>query len=371
MKFKIKYLDLERQYKLIDKELNIKIKKIFKNSSFILRDEVKIFEKTICKLLNVKYCVGLNSGTDALLMAMSQLNLKKNDEVITVSHTYIASVSAIVHVGAKPIYVDIQEDFNIDHSLIEKKINKKTKAILIVHLNGRCCQMDKITAISKKYKIPIIEDCAQSLGSKFKNKFSGTFGLAGAFSLHPMKSLSVPGDGGFLVTNNQRVYKNISLLRDHGRERKKNKKDSRKCFGFNSRLDNLHASIALVKLKKFKKWINLRRKIAKTYCNNLKKIKDLILPHYDGANFYDTFNSFVIKVNKRDKLRSYLLNNGIEVFSHIDKGIHLEKFSPPGSGLKKTEKIEKKILSLPIYPELKNKEIMYVTNKIIEFYEKN
>ena len=367
MKCKIKYLDLKKQYDSIEKELNFKVKKIFKNSSFILRDDVKNFEKAICKLLNVKYCIGLNSGTDALLMALSQINLKKNDEIITVSHTYIASVSSIVHVGAKPVYVDIGDDFNIDPSLIEKKITNRTKAILIVHLNGRCCKMDKITEIAKKYKLPIIEDCAQSLGSKFKNKFSGTFGLVGAFSLHPMKSLSVPGDGGFVVTNNQKVYKNISLLRDHGRERKKNKY---KCFGFNSRLDNLHASIALVKIKKFNKWVQRRRRIAKIYNKNLNKIKDLSLPNFDGQYHFDTFNSYVIVASKRNKLRSYLLNKGIEVFSHIDKGVHLEKFSPSGIKLIQTEKIEKKILSLPIYPELKDKEIAYIIDCIKDFYEK-
>lgn len=367
MKCKIKYLDLKKQYDSIEKELNFKVKKIFKNSSFILRDDVKNFEKAICKLLNVKYCIGLNSGSDALLMALSQINLKKNDEIITVSHTYIASVSSIVHVGAKPVYVDIGDDFNIDPSLIEKKITNRTKAILIVHLNGRCCKMDKITEIAKKYKLPIIEDCAQSLGSKFKNKFSGTFGLVGAFSLHPMKSLSVPGDGGFVVTNNQKVYKNISLLRDHGRDRKKNKY---KCFGFNSRLDNLHASIALVKIKKFNKWVQRRRRIAKIYNKNLNKIKDLSLPSFDGQYHFDTFNSYVIVASKRNKLRSYLLNKGIEVFSHIDKGVHLEKFSPSGIELIQTEKIEKKVLSLPIYPELKDKEIAYIIDCIKDFYEK-
>jgi len=369
MKYKIKYLDLKKQYNSIEKELNVEVKKIFKNSSFILRDDVKNFEKLICKLLKVKYCIGLNSGTDALLMALSQINIKKNDEIITVSHTYIASVSSIVHVGAKPVYVDIGEDFNIDPSLIEKKITKRTKAILIVHLNGRCCRMDEIIAISKKYKLPIIEDCAQSLGSKYKNKYSGTFGLAGAFSLHPMKSLSVPGDGGFLVTNNQKVYKSIYLLRDHGRERKKNR-DVRRCFGFNSRLDNLHASIALVKLKKFSKWILRRRRIAKIYHKNLNRIKGLKLPIFDGQHHYDVFNSYVLLANKRNRLRSYLLNKGVEVFSHIDKGVHLERFSPKGLGLIQTEKLEKKLLSIPIYPELKDQEIIYIINCIKEFYEK-
>jgi len=366
MGFKIKYIDLKKQHANLGNQLYKKIKKIFLNSHFILRNEVANFERSICKLLKVKYCVGLNSGTDALLMGLSQLQLKKDDEVITVSHTYIATVSAILHVGAVPVYVDIDESFNINPNLIEKKISKKTKAILVVHLNGRCCDMSKISSIAKKYNLKIIEDCAQALGSKYKNKFAGTFGIAGAFSLHPMKTLSVPGDGGFLITNNKKVYRNICLLRDHGRDRKTNLK---KCFGFNSRLDNLHAAIALVKLPKFKNWVIKRRKIALRYSENLKNLKKISLPLYDGKNYYDTFNSYVIRVKKRDMLKLFLLRSGIEVFSHIDKGVHLENFSKTKVALPQTEKIEKEILSLPIYPELSLSKVDFISNKIKIFCE--
>jgi dTDP-4-amino-4,6-dideoxygalactose transaminase len=367
MKFKVKYVDLYKEYQSQEKKYKNIIDKVFKSSSFILRDEVFKFEKKITKFLGVKYCVGLNSGTDALLMALSQINLKKGDEVITVSHTYVATISAIVHVGAKPIYIDISDDFNIDANQIEKKITKKTKAILVVHLNGRSCDMKKICKIAKKYKIHIIEDSAQSLGSKFKNKHCGTFGTAAAFSLHPMKSLNVPGDGGFLVTDNKKIFENVSLLRDHGRSPKN--KNLKKCFGFNSRLDNLHAALAVQKLKKLNKWIGIRRKIAKTYINGLKNINGLILPDFKNKNYFDTFNSFVIRSNKRDQLKKFLLKKGIEVFSHLDKGVHLEKFSPKSnSKLLKTIKIEKQILSIPIYPELDFNSIKYVILNIKKFY---
>ena len=254
MKKEIKFINLLGQHQSIAKEMKKEFDKIFLNSSFVLREHVTKFEKDIAKKLNVKYVVGLNSGTDALLMALAQLNLKKGDEILTPSHTYVATVSAIVHVGAKPVFIDIAEDFNIDVNEIEKKIGKRTKAILPVHLNGRSCDMKAITKLSKKYKIPVIEDAAQSFGSKINNKYTGTFGQSGAFSLHPMKNLSVPGDGGFLVTNNKRIFQNVCLLRDHGRSRVKRnfklKSAYLKCFGFNSRLDNLHASVALLKLKK-------------------------------------------------------------------------------------------------------------------------
>ena len=369
MSHKIKYINLAAQYDSINNEIKKEIFKIFKNSAFILRKSVFKFEQKICKILGVKYCVSVNSGTDALLFALSQVGLKKNDEIITPSHTYVASVSAINHVGAVPIFVDIEEDFNIDPKAIEKKISKKTKAIMVVHLNGRSCDMRPIMKIAKKYKLKIIEDAAQAFGAKYDGKYVGNFGFAAAFSLHPMKNLSVPGDGGFLTTNNKKVYEKILLLRDHGRK-KKNGKETRECYGFNSRLDNLHAAIALVKLKYFFKWVKKRNEIANNYSKKLQHIKEIILPVYKSkASYFNTFNSYVIRVKKRDKLKKFLSKNGIEVFSHIDKGVHLEKkLYRKNSYLPKTEKIEKEIISLPIYPELKKKDFDIIIKKINHFY---
>ncbi len=371
MNYKIKYINLAAQYRSLDNEIKKEINNILKNSAFILRKSVFRFEKKICKILGVKYCVSVNSGTDALLFALSQAGLNKNDEVITPSHTYVASVSAIDHVGAVPIFVDIGDDFNIDPNLIEKKITKKTKVILIVHLNGRSCDMKPIIKIAKKYKLKIIEDAAQGFGAKYDGKFVGNFGYAAAFSLHPMKNLSVPGDGGFLTTNSKKVYEKVLLLRDHGRIKLKNK-EVRKCYGFNSRLDNLHASIALVKLKYFFGWMSKRRKIAEFYNRQLEEISDhIVTPKLDKKNklYEDTFNSYVIRSKKRNALKKYLLKNKIEVFSHIDKGVHLEKnlYSKKIS-LPNTEKLEKEILSLPIYPELSKKNQLTICNAIKKFY---
>jgi dTDP-4-amino-4,6-dideoxygalactose transaminase len=373
MSYKIKYINLQAQHKSIQKDLKKSIESAFLNSSFILRDEVYKFEKKICKILKVKYCVSLNSGTDGLLMALSQLGLKKGDEVITPSHTYVASAGAIKHVGAEPVFVDIKNDFNIDASSIEKKITKKTRAIMVVHLNGRCCEMNKILQIAKKYKLKVIEDAAQCFGAKFNGTYSGNFGFAAAFSLHPMKSLSVPGDGGFLTTNIKKVYDNVMLLRDHGRVKKGNKV-IRKSYGLNSRLDNLHAGIALVKLKHFFKWVSKRRKIASFYNKELSKLKKYIeVPDFEENKnkYYDTFNSYVIQVKNRAKLKKYLEEKKIEVYSHIDKGVHLEKnLFKKKISLPVTEHVEKKILSLPIYPELSFKNQKYICKVIKNFYEK-
>jgi|TARA_Y100000294_G_C8554179_1_gene336535 dTDP-4-amino-4,6-dideoxygalactose transaminase len=373
MSYKIKYINLAAQHNSISKELKKEIDKVFKNSAFILRKNVLKFEQKICKILKVKYCVSVNSGTDALLFALSQAGLKKNDEVITPSHTYVASVSAINHVGAIPIFVDIDDDFNIDPDLIEKKITKKTKAIMVIHLNGRSCEMKSIIKIAKKHKLKIIEDAAQGFGAKYNGKFVGNFGLAAAFSLHPMKNLSVPGDGGFLTTNNKKIYKKVLLLRDHGRIKFGNK-EIRKCYGFNSRLDNLHASVALIKLKYFFRWMSKRRKIAEFYNKEFKSISEHVLaPKLDKTNksHQDTFNSYVIRTKKRDGLKKHLIKNKIEVFSHIDKGVHLEKnLYSKKIHLPKTEQIEKEILSLPIYPELTKKQQIIICNAVKKFYTK-
>ncbi len=373
MKFNIKYIDLSAQHRSIYTEIKREINKVFKNSEFILRKNVSNFEKRICKILGVKYCVSVNSGTDALLFSLSQLGLKKNDEIITPSHTYVASVSAITHVGAVPIFVDIADDFNIDPNLIEEKITRKTKAIMVVHLNGRSCNMKPILKIAKKYNLKIIEDAAQGFGAKYDGKYVGNFGFASAFSLHPMKNLSIPGDGGFLTTNSKKVYENVLLLRDHGRI-KKAPRDIRKCYGFNSRLDNLHAGIALVKLKYFFKWVAKRRQIAKFYNDELSSLSNFIkTPQLENNStlYQDTFNSYVIICKKRDKLKNYLLKKKIEVFSHIDKGVHLEKkLYKKKIYLSKTERLEKEILSLPIYPELSKRKQSILCYEIKKFYLK-
>ena len=374
MKWKIKFIDLYAQNYSIKKSIIKEIKKVFKESAFILRDNVRKFEDRIKKYLGVKYCIGLNSGTDALLMIMSQLNLKKKDEIIVPSHTYVASVSAIKHVGAEPIFVDIGDDYNIDPNCIERKITKRTRAIMVVHLNGRSCEMDKINKIAQRHKLYVIEDAAQSLGAKFKNKYVGNFGLASAFSLHPMKSLSVPGDGGFLTTKSKKIYNKVMLLRDHGRLIT-NKGVKRICYGVNSRLDNIHAGIALIKLKYFKNWVKERRLIAEYYNNNLIGLEKygLLTPNFQNKKkfFFDTFNSYVIRVNNRNQFKKFMDKKGIEVFSHIDKGVHLEKnLYNKIIKLPITEKIEKQIISLPIYPELTKKKQKYIIDAIKEFFEK-
>jgi dTDP-4-amino-4,6-dideoxygalactose transaminase len=265
-----------------------------------LGGEIDKFEKKIAKLCRVKYAVALNSGTDALTIGMYLLGVRRGDEVITPPNSFISSTSSIIHLGAKPVFADVLDNQNIDPKEIKKKITKKTKAIMPVHLTGRVCQMKEIIDISKKYNIPVIEDAAQSIGSMYYGKKSGSFGDIGCFSAHPLKNLNACGDAGFLVTNNSKIYKKAKILRNHGLEDRNLVKN----FGYISRMDILQASILNFRLKKLNSTIFKRRQNAKFYLNNIdRKFYDLI----DEKKFeFNTYHTFVIQTKKRNKLINYL-----------------------------------------------------------------
>ncbi len=376
MRWKIPYIDFGRQYIKQKKTHISNFDKIMKSGDFVLRDEVLKFEKSVSRLLNTKYVVSVNSCTDALLLTLASLGLKKNSEVITVGHTYVATLAAIKHVGLNPVLVDIADDYNIDVNKIEKLITKKTKAILPVHLYGHSCQMDKILKISKKYNLKVIEDCAQSFGAKFKNKYVGTFGEVGCFSLHPLKSLGAAGDGGFIITKNKSLFEKFLRLRNHGQGRRKNGKYLKSrydidFFGFCTRLDNMQAAIVNTKLKLLKKNIYLRNKVAKSYNNALKDLP-LVLPKiYNQNNYSDVFNSYVIRTKRQFSLFKFLRDRGVEVLINWPKPLYHHKgLKLKRQILKNNEKICKEIISLPIYPEMKKSEFNYVVKCIRSFFNK-
>ena len=253
---KIIYEDLNKLNNYYFKDYIPVLKKIFKQEKFILGNNLLKFEDNFKKFLNINYCVGVNSGLDSLMISLISLNLEKNSEVIVPSNCYIAAVFAIINAGLKPVFVEPNIDtYNINPQLITDKISKKTKAIMVVHLYGKPCQMDDIKKISKKYKLYLIEDCAQSHGAKFKGKYTGTFGDFGCFSFYPTKNLGGIGDGGAITFNKSKYYNKISKLRNYG-SIKKNKHD---IIGFNSRLDEIQAAFLNLKLKKLKKINNYKK----------------------------------------------------------------------------------------------------------------
>tara|TARA_B100000989_G_scaffold298987_1_gene291675 strand:+ start:1876 stop:3015 length:1140 start_codon:yes stop_codon:yes gene_type:complete len=365
----IPYVNLTKQAKSQKKEIINLLNRIIKKGQFVGGYEIDKFEKNICKLINVKHCVALNSGTDALTLGLHLMGIKKGDEVITTPNSFIASAAAIVHLGAVPIFVDICNDGNIDPKDMINKISKKTKAIMPVHLSGRPCKMDRIISISKKYKIPIIEDAAQAIGTKFKNKFVGTFGKVGCFSAHPLKNLNAMGDSGYLVTDDKIIANKIKLLRNHGIKNRNDITD----FGYVSRMDNFQAGILNLRLKKLKSIISKRRSNAKLYFQNLKKIKEIKLP-YEEKNQFNSFHTFIILANKRDKLKNYLEKKKISTAIHypkliFDQKAYTNKFKKINSNHYPMSKYYvSNILTLPINEFVTKNEIKKISNEIINFY---
>lgn len=364
---KIPFVNIIKQYKSERKKLLSVIDKTLSSGNWIGGDEVEKFEKNISTICKTKYCVSLNSGTDALTLGLHLLGVRKGDEVITPANSFIASTAVIVHLGAKPVFVDVKDDQNIDENKIEKKITNKTKAIMPVHLTGRLCAMDKIMKISKKYKIPVIEDGAQSILSKYKNKMSGAWGAVGCFSTHPLKNLNASGDGGFLTTSNKKIYDQIRNLRSHGMEDDRN---NVKNFGYVSRMDSLQAAILNFRLIDLKKTIKIRRGNAKIYLDNLNL--DKVFFPKENKHQFNTYHTFVIQVDKRDELKKYLEKNGVATAIHYPSPIHLQECSKnlgyPKGSLPNTENQSKRILSLPINQFLQKKQIINISNLVNKFY---
>ena len=366
-KLNIPYVNLSKQWRVEKATLLKIIDKVIETQDWVGGTEIKKFEKNILKYTNSNFAVALNSGTDSLTLGLASIGVRKNDEVITTPNSFIASVASIVHLGAKPVFVDVKQDQNIDASLIESKITKKTKAIMPVHLTGRVSDMDKITEIAKKYSIPIIEDAAQAIGAKYKNHYAGSFGKVGCFSAHPLKNLNAVGDSGYLVTNDKKIYENVKLLSNHGLV----DRNIVKRFGYVSRMDTIQAAILNYRLKKLDKVINQRRKNFKIYSENLNT-KYVYFPLEQSYNF-NTYHTFVIQTKKRNKLKQYLMENGVGTAIHYPIPIHLQKssksFNYKKGDFPNAEKQANQILTLPINENLKINDIIKISNLINSFFK--
>ena len=368
MEYKVSFVNYKQQYRNLKEEMDKKIQKTLEEGNLILRGDVEEFEKNLTTFVGTKYAVGLNSGTDALILSLRAAGIKEGDEVITVSHTFMASIASIVHVGAKPVLVDVKEDFTIDVNEIEKAITARTKAVLPVHLNGRVCNMERIMEIAKEHNLIVIEDAAQALGAEFRGKKAGSFGLAGCFSFYPAKILGSYGDAGAVTTNDETVAEKVRLFRDHGQKTK----TEIVCFGWTARLDNLQAACLNVKFKYLPEWIKRRREIASLYGKGLSGIPQIQSPYaLSDSDHFDVFQNYVLRAEKRDGLFSFLKGKGVETLikdpipCHKHPNLNLSNFSLPFS-----EQLAKEVISLPMYPELTREQIDYVINCIGEFYSK-
>ncbi|MDP1614903.1 MAG: DegT/DnrJ/EryC1/StrS family aminotransferase [Methylococcales bacterium] len=365
----IAYSALDKQHEKIKLDILKAVEHVLDTGVFILGNQVEEFEKKFSAYHGKKYAIGLNSGTDALMLSLKALGIGAGDEVITTANSFITSVSSIVLVGAKPVLVDIGYDDNLDVEQIERAITDKTTAILPVHWTGRPCNMARISQIAEKYGLKIIEDCAQAISARFKNKLVGTFGDAGCFSLHPFKTLNACGDGGVVVTDNLELAERIKVLRHNGLSMD----GSCHFWSNNSRLDSIQASILNIKLDHFEDWTQRRIQVAAYYDVCLKSIKEITLPAPLDSDYYSVYHTYIIKAQSRDDLQAYLFSKGIETKIHYKIPIHQQQIAKQHLGyvegdLRNIERIAKEVLSLPIYPELARDEQDYVVEQIKNFY---
>jgi dTDP-4-amino-4,6-dideoxygalactose transaminase len=368
MQYKVPFVNYPEHYRRIWDEVMGAISEVLTKGDLILRDQLRQFEQNMASFVGTKHAVGLNSGTDALFLSLKASGIGPGDEVITVAHTFVATIAVTVHCGAKPVLVDVGDDMNMDMDQVERKISSKTKAVIPVDLNGRLCGMAKLMAIADEHGLIVIEDAAQALGATLDGKGAGSFGLTGCFSFYPAKILGSAGDAGLLTTDDAEIAEKVRLLRDHGQDRSTGEI---LYYGWNSRMDNLQAAILNVKLKHVSVWNARRRELASLYQKGLADLSDVKLPPppSDGR-FFDVYQNYVIRSQKRDQLVSYLRESGVEVLVSWPKPVyHHKALGLGGFHLPKTEQISNEVLSLPMYPELSEEQVEYVIETIHNFYK--
>ena len=364
----IKMIDLAAEYQLLKDELDPAIQQILEKGNYIQGEEVKIFEQQLASYLQVKHVISCANGTDALQIALMALGITSGDEVIIPAFAYISVIEVICLLGAKPVLIDVNlNTFQIDENEIKLAITSKTKAIIPVHIFGQCGNLESILSIAKANQLYVIEDNAQALGAKYKHHFLGTLGDIGCTSFFPTKNLACFGDGGALFTNDDLLAKKIRAIANHGQIEKYN----HIMLGLNSRLDTLQAGILSIKLKHIDKNLLKRREIATQYLNALKNVKNISLPVSD-ANCIASWNQFTIKIknDKRDALRQYLKEKGIETVIYYPKVLNQQKAYINIDNLYKNSIVlSLEVLSLPIHQLLKKDEVLIIIKHIKTFFK--
>lgn len=366
---KVPFADFTREYEVLLPVFQKKLADVMRSGVVMTGSNLWEFENSYAKFSHTKYAAGIGNGLDALTLALEALHIGPGDEVIVPTNTYIATVISISRTGAIPVFVEPKiETYNIDPNLIEAKISKRTKAIMPVHLYGQACEMSEIMRIAEKHKIMVIEDNAQSQGATYNGKITGSWGIINATSFYPTKNLGALGDGGAITTNSKKLYEQVLMLRNYGSK----KKYYNDIIGYNSRLDELQAAFLQVRLKRLLANERKRISIAKYYYKHLKSIGDVILPVIAGKATH-VYHIFLIRTKKRNALQEYLKKNGIGTLIHYPVPPHLSK-AYSYLGYKKgtfpiAEKLANTSLSLPMFPELTQKELDYVVAAIKKFFD--
>lgn len=366
MGFKVPFVDPRTHYRNYQREIDGAIADCLAKGDLIYRQQLRDFEKSFAAFVGVKYAVGLNSGYHALQFALLGAGIGPGDEVITVAHTFVATVSAIVNCGAKPVLIDVAPDFNIDPDLIKQAITGRSRALMVVHLNGRICDMARVMEIADKHKLVVIEDAAQSLGATFDGRGAGSFGAAGCFSFYPFKLLGGFGDGGALTTNDPDIALMAGRMRYNGEDRETGEYHY---HGQTALLDNVQAAVLSAKLPHLPAWLEHRHNIAERYRRGLEGVGDLRLPHFRQERQKDIFQNYVLRTARRDALREHLRDNGVETLVHWSKPMWEHRaLGLENPGLPETEAICREVISIPMSAETTFEQVDYTTEQIREFF---
>jgi len=365
-KMAIRFFDFAREIAAIGGEMRSALDRVLDSGRYILGDEVATFEDAFADLCACSFAVGVASGTDALFLALKAYGIGEGDEVITVAHTFAASALAIAYTGATPVFVDIGDTSHlIDPACLEAAVTEKTKAVIPVHLYGQCADMDRIMDIARARSLVVVEDACQAHGARYKGRPAGSLGHAAAFSFYPTKNLGAYGDAGMITTNDADLCKRLRLLRNYGQTDRYH----HAIRGYNSRLDEMQAAILKAKLPYLEQWIMRRQEIARQYGEGLRKI-ELIRPCLAEGSTH-VYYLYVLAVKDRDALQTYLEEKGIETLIHYPVPLHRQKAfgNARVSGvLKNTERRVGQILSLPMYPWLRDDEVGYIIEAIKGYY---
>lgn len=366
MTYRVPFVDPRAHYRRLKPEIDGAIIDCLSNGDLIDRQQLRDFEARLAAFVGVKYAVGLNSGYHALQFSLQAAGVGAGDEVITVANTFVATVSAIVNVGAQPVLVEVGSDYNMDADAFEAAITTRTKAVIAVSLNGRVCQMDRIVANAEKHNLIVIEDSAQALGAELHGRKAGSFGLTGCFSFFPFKILGGFGDGGAITTNDVDVARVVRRLRYNGEDRETGEYHY---HGETALLDCAQAAVLNIKLNYLSKWIEHRRGIAALYQEGLQDISELSLPHFDESARRDVFQNYVIRTEARDHLREHLTKHGVETLVHWPKPMwRHEGLRLQNPGLAETETICREVISLPMSAETTAEHVEIVVDSIRNFY---
>jgi dTDP-4-amino-4,6-dideoxygalactose transaminase len=364
--YRVPFVDAREHYRRYRTEYEDVITTTLSQGDLIMRGQLRDFERKLAAYVGVSSAVGVNSGYHALHLSMLGAGIGPGDEVITVAHTFVATISAIIHCGATPVLVDVADDYNMDVDAFAAAITPRTKAVVPVHLNGRICDMARIMEIAERHHLIVIEDAAQSLGASFDGKGAGSFGTAGCFSFYPFKILGCFGDGGAVTTDDAAVARAVALLRYNGEDRETGEYHY---HGYTALLDNVQAAVLDVKLRRLNDWIEHRRCIASMYQKALTGVGDLRLPHFDDSRRRDVYQNYVIRTSRRDALRSHLREKGVETLVHWPKPVWEHDALRLGRHqLPNTAAICREVISLPMSAETTDQHVEQTAAAIREFF---